>query len=493
MADSAAFGERIRQLMAENKLSLRRLSAMVPCNAGYLSRLINGRKSPSQRMASRLDEVLGAQGELVALVPQRGRAADCEGCRTIAPPQEADGEPVMSPPAGHPGRSAGGASQHDVSSREPRPGRLASIASPSAAGAWEPSLATHSAAESDLIAAIADATRTHAELAEVTEVGPGTLEQLRVDVIDLARAYVFTAPLPLFLKMNRVRERILDALGRKSHPSQERELYLLAGSLCALMANACLDLGRCKAGDELARATWTYGTIIDHGGLMGWARGTQALAALLDGRPNDAVRYANDGLDRQRTGLDGARLYSIAARALAHTAADEDARHALACAERAHEEVHPRGLHSELGGEFTFSKAKQHYYAAVTRASLGDAQQAEHAATLAIRLYEEAPWQDRSYGCEALARLQLALARLMSGELDGAIEALQPVLTLAPDQRINSLTGYLDTGRKLLRGARFQGSPTAMELEKRLALFCTTGVTRALTSGWNEHSTGNSA
>ncbi len=438
VAGSTTFGERVRQLMVERDIpSVRQLAKAVPCNSGYLSRIMSGQRSPSEQMAARLDYLLGANGELVAIAAETSRP-------------RRDGRE--------------GLPQGEVFK----------------AGRFD--------TDGDLISVVVEATRRHVELVEATEVGPGTLEQLRADVVDLSRAYVFTPPLSLLSQMNRVRERIFDALERKSHPRQANELYLLAGALCALMANACLDLGRCKAGDELARSAWTYGTIIGHGALMGWARGTQALAALLDGRPCDALRLVEDGLEYQRIGMGGARLYSMSARALASTADAPRAREAQLQAEDAREHAKAGDLYDELGGEFAFAEAKQHYYAAVTRVGLGDAHEAETAATTAIRLYEAAPRRDRSYGCEALARSQLALARLMSGELEGAEEALEPIFRLPPSQRINSLTGYLDAGRDLLRQPTFHGSPKATELSERLALFCINGVTRTLTSDWNDRS-----
>src|SRR5258706_1840158 len=86
------------------------------------------------------------------------------------------------------------------------------------------------------------------------------------------------------------------ALARKAYPDQARELNFLAGPLCGLMPNASLDVGREEAADDLARAAWTYGQIIDYGPLMGWARGTQALAAIWEQRYADAIRHAEDGL-----------------------------------------------------------------------------------------------------------------------------------------------------------------------------------------------------
>jgi hypothetical protein len=54
--------------------------------------------------------------------------------------------------------------------------------------------------------------------------------------------------------------------------------------------------------------------------------------------------------------------------------------------------------------------------------------------------------RDRSYGCAALARVQLAKAALMGNRLDDAIEALG-VLALDPQRRISSLNEHLDTCR----------------------------------------------
>jgi hypothetical protein len=148
----------------------------------------------------------------------------------------------------------------------------------------------------DVIAAAASEARGHAEQAAVTGIGPGTVEQLTADVARLSRAYVSAPPLPLFVAMHRELDHVEAALEEKVYPAQARDLNFLAGALCGLMANACLDLGREEAADDLARAAWTHGRIIDHAPLMGWARGTQALAAIWDQRFSDAVRHVENGL-----------------------------------------------------------------------------------------------------------------------------------------------------------------------------------------------------
>jgi transcriptional regulator with XRE-family HTH domain len=61
------FGERVMVLAEARGLSLRELACRVPCDAPHLSKVVHGRKRPSLRVAARLDDVLDAGGELVAL------------------------------------------------------------------------------------------------------------------------------------------------------------------------------------------------------------------------------------------------------------------------------------------------------------------------------------------------------------------------------------------------------------------------------------------
>lgn len=67
------FGERARALMRERGMSLRRLAQQINYDPGYLSKVLNGHRRPATAMAERIDAALGADGELVALVPPDGR------------------------------------------------------------------------------------------------------------------------------------------------------------------------------------------------------------------------------------------------------------------------------------------------------------------------------------------------------------------------------------------------------------------------------------
>ncbi|WP_141578711.1 helix-turn-helix transcriptional regulator [Actinomadura sp. WMMA1423] len=61
------FGAELLKLMAERGLSLRKLAPAVPCDVGHLSKVSRGLRSPSEALAERLDEMLGADGALAAL------------------------------------------------------------------------------------------------------------------------------------------------------------------------------------------------------------------------------------------------------------------------------------------------------------------------------------------------------------------------------------------------------------------------------------------
>uniref|UniRef100_UPI003F49AA51 helix-turn-helix domain-containing protein n=1 Tax=Actinomadura sp. CA-154981 TaxID=3240037 RepID=UPI003F49AA51 len=70
MTGSPNFGEKLRALLTERKISQRQLAKLVPCDDGYLSRVANGHRRPPPELAERLDELLDAGGTLVACLPQ---------------------------------------------------------------------------------------------------------------------------------------------------------------------------------------------------------------------------------------------------------------------------------------------------------------------------------------------------------------------------------------------------------------------------------------
>jgi transcriptional regulator with XRE-family HTH domain len=67
------FAGALRRLMDERGLSGKALARQVPCDAAYISRLANGKQHPSAKIARRLDELLGAGGDLADLARREPR------------------------------------------------------------------------------------------------------------------------------------------------------------------------------------------------------------------------------------------------------------------------------------------------------------------------------------------------------------------------------------------------------------------------------------
>jgi len=69
------------------------------------------------------------------------------------------------------------------------------------------------------------------------------------------------------------------------------------------------------------------------------------------------------------------------------------------------------------------------------------------------------------------------MAHLLKGSLDGAAAQLAAVLKLPPDQRIRTVTGYLDEVSGMLGARRFVGSLLAAGLMEQISEFCSSATT----------------
>ena len=210
----------------------------------------------------------------------------------------------------------------------------------------------------------------HAERVEQRGIGEATLEQFRADLTHLSVQYLTGETFALFTEMRRVRNRVLEALGRRQWPRDAAELYLLAGCLSALMAAAATNLGYPQAAEELTRAGWAYATIIDHRPLMARLRLCAAYAAYWNGRPERSADLARSGLGYLADGENAAQLHLLAGLAAARPGDADSARQAIAAAQAARDREHRDEL-LEIGGEFGFSRATQSYYAGFVLSEAG--------------------------------------------------------------------------------------------------------------------------
>lgn len=342
--------------------------------------------------------------------------------------------------------------------------------------------------ERETVMAAAHESSEHAGAVESSALGATTVEQLHDDVTRLARSYVYAEPLPLVGGMVRVRDRVYRFLEHASHPSQQSDLLFFAGALCGLLASASFDLGYPDAATAQARSAWTYGHVIGHNELCGWADGMQATVAFWQGRGRKAVELIERGLETSPAGTARTRLCCIGARAWATLGNDEQVIRAVRQASRARETDQSAGdVHDSIGGQLGFTPARQAFCTGSAYVTTGEPDAAIRESWQALSFYEQSPEEERSYKAELGARADVAAACLLQADLERASETLEPVLTLSPPRRVTGLVKRLERTRRLLTEPPYRDSKDARELGERVATFTSHGATRALPTGTEHH------
>jgi hypothetical protein len=310
--------------------------------------------------------------------------------------------------------------------------------------------------------------------AETHNVGPEAIDQLRDDVCVLANDYIREPLITIMGDLVETQEYVFRLLEGKQRPALTHDLYLLAGLVSGLLAKASHDLGRPHDAMTQARTLYVCAENADHHGLRAWARGLQALIAYWAGRPQESIRYAQAGADltENLAGSVAAWLPSLEARAWALLAAPDEASAAIGRAADRRAQ-HQQDDLDAIGGLMSFPPARQHYYAAGAYVFLeGEQARAQGEATAAIELYETGDPQQRSFSDETGAHAELALSRVNDGELDGAREALAPVLDLGPERRIGGIVASAARVHEALRTRSYAASPTARSLREEIEAFC---------------------
>jgi hypothetical protein len=114
-------------------------------------------------------------------------------------------------------------------------------------------------------------------------------------------------------------------------------------------------------------------------------------------------------------------------------------------------------------------RPRQALFALSVATRSGDPDAAMRAAEMADSAWASGdPWVA---GTWAQVRLGAGIAHIMKGDLDGALEEITPVLALAPEFRMATITGYTSHMDRRLRQRRFQGDITAMEIRQKIQEF----------------------
>lgn len=166
------------------------------------------------------------------------------------------------------------------------------------------------------------------------------------------------------------------------------------------------------------QTAWTLAEHAGNNDLRAWVKGTAALIAEWSTHQRTALDYTKQATGLVPSGETRIRTAAIEARAAARIGDRTTALAALEELQRAREQRRASDGLTRFGGLLTFPEAKQEYYIGGTYALLGDHHEAEQHAAAAIELYEGGPSEQRSYGDEALARLDIVTARIAAGEIE---------------------------------------------------------------------------
>jgi len=106
-------------------------------------------------------------------------------------------------------------------------------------------------------------------VAEESNVGELTVEQLQADIERIAQSYLRTPTRPLFAKSRAIRDRAFALLAGNQSPRQSRDLYSAAGWAITILAWMSVDLGRPDIAESHTRTAWACAEAADHDVLQG--------------------------------------------------------------------------------------------------------------------------------------------------------------------------------------------------------------------------------
>jgi hypothetical protein len=234
-----------------------------------------------------------------------------------------------------------------------------------------------------------------------------------------------------------------------------------------LMAHACVllgDLGRGQVARQYGTAALLLAQEAEADEAIAWS--VQAKTARWTGGFVEAAEFARRGYEVSAPTPIRVELAYREANAIALFGDAPRARKALQQAEQAAEAL---STGTQGASVWSFPPSRQALFSLSVALHTGDATGALRAASTA-----QASWNSgtpKALATWAQVRAGAAMAYLILDSLDGAAAQLAPVLELAPEMRIDTITGYLRTLDQMLSQPRFAGSGQATVLRQQIGGF----------------------
>jgi tetratricopeptide (TPR) repeat protein len=343
----------------------------------------------------------------------------------------------------------------------------------------------------DIHRLVTDSARESSQFAQWADslgVGDLALTTLWLRVQELASGYVHAAMVPVFRSLEALRDELFDLL-REPEPGQARDLYLLTGLVCGMLAHASGNLGEFKAAHVQMCTALVCARKAGHPTLSAWVLGVRALQCEWNGHPAESLTYTARAhaylADEYEASSVGVWIDAIEARACARLGRPEDATRALNRAidlrDRLPGSDDLNDL-DEIGGILTFPQAKQLYYAGTAYRRIGEMEEAETSSTAAIEAYVSGPVELRSYGDEAIARIDLVIAHAGEPDLEAAAEVFRVIGTMPSQFCLPTMASPLRDLRAILTVGAIRRDHAAAELREAVerVLHCCEARSEAL-------------
>jgi transcriptional regulator with XRE-family HTH domain len=299
----------------------------------------------------------------------------------------------------------------------------------------------------------------------LAEPGPQSAGSLWQEALEIARAGN-RSPAQTFGAAHNLRRHALELAGRTRRPAALSDLYMITGQATALMASTAFDLDRWDASAALARSAVSYAALVGNSSLHAWTLGLAALLANWRDEPDIALDLFRQGMEVAPAGAPRVRLGYIASRSYALLGDAASAGRVVGQARRDLEDAAGNRdlLADEVAGEFAFGRPRAEACAASAWLDLGDGREAKAAAECALEDLTALPASRQPLSQVAGARIDLAAACLLIGELDQAGAVLGDVIAAPSPLQNVSLAGRLARTRTILAAPRWSADPAARHL-----------------------------
>jgi len=301
-----------------------------------------------------------------------------------------------------------------------------------------------------------------ARLAEVSDIGAGTVEALSEAADLLCRAYPSTPAAVLRDRTKRRLSQVLEMFGRRISLDQHRELLVVAGWMAAILACVHYDLGEREEAEAARQAAYQWAKQAGHGELMGWSYEMSAWFALCEGRYEELIDYAQMG--QQVAGLTnaGVQLTLQEAKGWARLGDRKQTDDALT---RGAAILNKLPVASHPDNHFVFDRTKYLFYAATCYTVLADNDRAEEHALEVINHHARPDGTTSAPMRTAQARIDLGIVAARRGDLDQAVHYGETAFEFERKSLTDLVSRSADLDRILQQ--RYKNEPLARDYHER--------------------------